>query len=151
MYEWGGGGWRQVLKWQSEKYSEVNDAFGDFFEYSIAPLSSSGQWAVAVAHGHPWCTSRWSGFDIDIIAPVHHAAPQRVLFHKNYGYSREADPVMEAKADGFELRLKIGMMDGITTRLGIYRYRTIGNVQRIQPVAMNGRDFVDEWLGSGLE
>ena len=35
------------------------------------------------------------------------------------------------------------------TRLGVYRYRVIGNkLQRVQPIAMNGRDFVDEWLQS---
>ena len=35
------------------------------------------------------------------------------------------------------------------TRIGIYRYRVHGTqLERIQPIALNGRDFVDEWLQS---
>jgi hypothetical protein len=150
VYERDTSRWKQVLRWQSKGDESISDAFGDFFQYAVVPLGATGSWAVAVAHGHPWCTSRWSGFDLDVIAPAQDRLSQRVLFHKKAGYVRFEDvgPVMKAKQDGFDLRLEVGLMDSdIMTRRGVYRFRTTGkNIERIQPIAMNGRDFVDEWL-----
>jgi hypothetical protein len=56
--------------------------------------------------------------------------------------------VIKPKQDGFDLRLEVGMLDvDIMTRRGVYRYRTTGKkIERIQPIAMNGRDFIDEWV-----
>ncbi len=142
--------WKQVLRWQSKADESISDAFGDFFQYAVVPLGPTERWGVAVAHGHPWCTSRWSGFDLDVIAPAQDSLPQRVLFHKSAGYVRFEDvrPIIKPKQDGFDLRLEVGLMDpDIMTRCGVYRFRTTEeNIERIQPIAMNGRDFVDEWL-----
>jgi len=149
MYEHQDGRWKRALRWQSAKIESIQEAFGDFFQYSVVPLGTNGKWAVAVAHGHPWCTSRMSAFDIDVVSPNGEGIPPRVVFHTNYGYSRfNIEPVMKPRSDGFELRLEVDMMDvDIMTRKGIYRYRTVGNsIVRVQPIAMNGRDFVDEWL-----
>jgi hypothetical protein len=90
-----------------------------------------------------------SAFDIDVVAPSGDRLSPRVLLHTNRGYSRfNIEPVMKSRSDGFELRLEVDMMDvDIMTRKGIYRYRTVGNtMDRVQPIALNGRDFVDEWL-----
>ena len=76
--------------------------------------------------------------------------PQRVVFHKSLGYVRDTDPVMKPEPDGFELRVETGSVDSLVmTRPEIYRYQvTAEKAERIQPIAMNGRDFVDEWLES---
>jgi hypothetical protein len=147
IYEQKNGTWQQALRWQSGDYEEISGAFGDFFEYAVVPQGSNA-WAVAVAHGHPWCTSRMSGFDIDVVRPIGTENPQ-VLFHKNDSYSRfNIDPVMKATRDGFDLRLERDALDmDFMTRPGIFRYRVSEKkVERTQPIAMNGRDFVDEWL-----
>jgi hypothetical protein len=145
VYESREGIWQQALRWQSGDYAEIFDAFGDFFEYAVVPHGKTGQWTMAVAHGHPWCTSRWSGFDIDVIAPAKNSNAQRVVFHHEDGYVRDD---VSPKKDGFELRLEKGSEDvDLMTRMGIYRYRLEGETfRRVQPIAMNGRDFVDEWL-----
>ncbi|MBZ5523180.1 MAG: hypothetical protein LAP21_13165 [Acidobacteriia bacterium] len=46
------------------------------------------------------------------------------------------------------LATKKGSLDaGVMTRTGIFRYRLAGDkLERVQPIAMNARDFVDEWL-----
>jgi len=150
-YELHGSRWQQVLRWQSGDYDLIKGAFGDFFEYQVVPQKDPGNWLVAVAHGNPWCSSNMSGFDLDLIQPMQGPAPQQILFHKNAIYTRASyTHVMKSKPDGFELRLEAYSMDiGIIFRPVIYRYRVSGNqVVRIQPIAMNGRDFVDEWLQS---
>lgn len=148
VYERQNEKWRQVLRWQSGDYNEISGAFGDFFEYVVIPHGALGRWVIAVAHGKPWCTSRWSGFDVDVIRPAHGSVPQHVLFHNHAGYVRDSEPVLKAESDGFELRLEKGSLDiDVMTRTGIYRYRLVGDkVHRVQPVAKNARDFVDEWL-----
>jgi len=148
VYEAGKTKWQRVLDWQSGDYDEISGAFGDFFDYQLIPQATQDGWAIAVAHGMPWCTSRWSGFDLDVIQPERGKTSQKVLMHTNKGYVRENDPVMKSTPDGFQLRLEVGTVESdIMTRVGIFRYRVVGGqVERIQPVANNGRDFVDQWL-----
>lgn len=148
-YEGGNGRWQRTLRWESGDYDEVKDAFGDFFTYVPVPQSGRRGWLLAAAHGSPWCTSRWSGFGLDVIQPATAQAPQKVLQHIVHGYVRgDVEPSLKLVPGGFQLKVETGMIDGdIMTRIGIYRYRVNGDqFERVQPIANNGRDFVDEWL-----
>ncbi len=135
------------MRWQSGDYEAIKEAFGDFFEYFVLP-QPSGKWLVAAAHGTPWCSSRFSAFAVDLIQPVRDKAPQQTLQHLDYGYSRDEGVVPKIRPDGFELRMQVNSLDlDLLTRRGIYRFQLIDNrLERIQPIAINGRDFVDEWL-----
>ena len=151
IYENHSGQWRRTLRWQSDDYSEVKDAFGDFFQYVVIPRSSRDGWLLAAAHGSPWCTSRWSGFGLDLVQPATSNAPQKTLQHVEHGYVRgDTAPILKLVPGGFQLRVETGMLDmDVMTRIGIYRYRVSGDKpERVQPIAINGRDFVDEWLQS---
>jgi hypothetical protein len=105
---------------------------------------------IVVAHGTPWCTSRFSGFAIDVLAPAARGvdAP-RVVWHTARGYSRgDFATSLRTTEGGFELRLNEPTMDIDTfERTVVYRYRLTGDqVARIEPIATNGRGFVEEWL-----
>ena len=143
------GGWQRVINWHSGDYAEINGAFGDFFIWAIVPAGGSPDWRLVVAHGHPWCTSRWSGFDLDLLKPGSESGLSRSLFHLADGYVRgDIEPKLTARRDGFDLRLQVstGEIERMT-RLGIFRYRlTSDSAERVQPIAMNGRDFVNAWL-----
>jgi hypothetical protein len=150
-YEMRSDTWQRALRWQSPDYAEVSGAFGDFLEFVILPPTASDGWRAVVAHGHPWCTSRWSGFDLDVLQPSSAGSLQKALLHVERGYVRgDIEPALKIVPDGFQIRLQTGMIDAdIMTRIGIYRYRVSGaEVERVQPIANNGRDFVDEWLES---
>jgi hypothetical protein len=157
LYEWENKGWRQILRWQSKNYDDTYDAFGGFFGYAVVPGENAGSWVVAVAHGQPKCAGRWVGLQLDMIARAHQGTPQRVLFHLDTAYDagNETGPpiTVKSRSDGFELRVPGPSMDlHIYSRTRIYRYRVLGTeVKRRQPVAVNGRDFVDEWLASDWE
>lgn len=148
-YEWKQDKWTRVLRWQSD-LDRIPNAFGDFFKYRVVQQQDSANWLVGVAHGSPWCSSNFSGFDLDIIQPAQNDAPQKVLLHKEEIYWRDDPTEMKLTPDGFELRVTANSRDvNIIRRTGIYRYRISGNqITRVQPIAMNGRDFVDEWLNS---
>ena len=149
IYQWKREAWQLTVRWQSGDYKEVSGAFGDFFKFVVLPRKETGEWLVVVAHGMPWCTSRWSGYDLDVIQPSSSGESQRLLAHKHSSYVRfDVDPTMKLVPGGFEIRLQTGQLDlAYMTHMGIYRYHVIDNeLQRVQPIAMNGRDFVDEWL-----
>lgn len=143
-YAWENGGWRRVLRWQADDYKDIGGAYGSGFWFSALP---GGQ--VAVVHGTPWCASRWSQFAADVVAPANGPTAQRVLFHAENSYVLDENPIrFKVRPDGFEVRATVSSMDSeLLTRPGVFRYRVDGGtVQRVQPVALNGRDFVDEWL-----
>ncbi len=150
VYERSASKWRRVLRWQRGRYDTPGDAFGDFFTYAVLPSSGrTGAWRMVVAHGRPWCTSCFSAFDIDLLQPIYDGTEQRTIWHYEEGYSRfDSDPSIQAKRDGFELRLPVVPIDfNFYTRPGVFRFRVEGDrVERVQPVATNGRGFVDAWL-----
>lgn len=153
IYEWQSGEWRQVLRWQSGRYTEVSGAFGDFFEYVVKTSPVSNVPLVAVAHGRPWCTSGWSEFDLDVIKTARNDAQQQVLLHREESYNRTVDraAVLLKTPHGFQLRVEDMSLDFVHLFVEpvIYNYLVAGDtVRRVQPVAVNGRDFVDVWLKS---
>lgn len=154
-YQLRAGKWVRVLRWQSDDYQAISGALGDNYTYRLlpAPQGAAGPHKIVVASGTPWCTSRWSVFNLNLIQLATAAEGQRTLFHTQKNYIRITDdgtPALRLKTSPqeFEVRAEVGMLDTDTmTRKGIYRYRIAGeNIARIQPAAMNGRDFVDEWL-----
>ena len=158
-YEFRGGRWQQAVRWQADDYDEISGAFGDFFDYQAIPIErpeGAPQWLLAVAHGTPWCTSLMSGFEVNVIDPVRDLHPQKIIYTEKEGYHRGDVPAtMRIEPDGFELRMEAYSLDlSLVTRIAFYRYRFMGSpaggyqVERIQPIANNGRDFVDEWLQS---
>lgn len=148
------GTWRRQMRWQASLLKKVSDAYGDFFIYTTLPTpeeKDSGLWIV-VAHGTPWCTSRFSGFAIDIITPASDPNSAEVLWHTAGGYSRgDFEPKLISSGDTFELQLNEATMDiMVYERRIIYRYRIDDHqrVHRIQPIATNPRGFVEEWLSA---
>src|SRR5580658_2006492 len=143
--------WQERLVWQAKPYCQISGAFGDIFEWSVLPGNEREPWRIVVVRGHPWCTSRFSGLDMELLEPAADPNDPRIVWHTRRQYSRgEYGERLRTTADGFEFRVNaaaIGVDD--YERTVIYRYRVSGDdVTRVQPIATNGRGFVDEWLSS---
>jgi hypothetical protein len=152
LYALGNGAWRRQMRWQALPLKQASDAFGDFFLVTILPAPAGGSSGprVVVAHGMPWCTSRFSGFEMDVLSAVSDPNSPKVLWHTERGYSRfDFTPTIRSLEDTFELRLNAPTRDpmGYERRV-IYRYQIDENlgVHRIQPIASDARGFVEEWL-----
>ena len=162
VYELQDGNWKQRLRWQAQPLKEISDAFGDFFVSTIVsgPAASGKEdssWRLVVAHGTPWCTSRWSNFKLDVLTPGEASASPHVDFHLNRSLSR-GDFESHLKSFGNELELRVNTMcldlsGGCYERHVIYRYRLEANgvVRRVGPIATNARGFVEEWLAAPWE
>jgi hypothetical protein len=143
------GHWVRVVRWQSAKYASIDGAFAGPFQYTRL-LNGT----LAVVHGRAWCSSRFSMFGIDVIAPS--AAAQLANektpangFHFDHGYLIGDDaPRLKRTTDGFEFRATVASIDSdLMQKPGIFRFRVDGDtITRVQPIANHGRDFVDEWL-----
>jgi hypothetical protein len=140
--------WLRVLDWHSDKYTKPSDAFGDFFLYTSAP-GANGTKLVAVAHGHPWCISRMSYFDVDLLQPATAQVPQHPIGSTHSDYSRgDTTPTLKSYSEGVTLRLDASSrdFDNVFTYIGVFRYKTTANALDRLPVANNARNFVDSWL-----
>jgi hypothetical protein len=152
VYALGNGLWRRQMRWQAPPLKKSSDAFGDFFLVTVLPAPGGGTSGprVVVAHGMPWCTSRFSGFDMDVLSPDSDPNSPRVLWHSERGYSRFSfTPTISSSDDTFELRLNASTWDPMGfERQVIYRYQIDEHqgVHRVQPIASNARGFVEEWL-----
>ncbi len=147
------GEWRQILRWQSGKYRDISGAFGDFFGYVVISKPLSNAPVVVVAHGRPWCTSGWSVFDLDVLGAAKDANAPHVVLHREASYNRTAEPpaVLRKTSYGFQLRVKNMSVafEQLFIQPVIYSYAMDGDhLYRVQPVAINGRNFVDVWLQS---
>lgn len=150
VYRYRDEAWQRDLIWKSNAYKNIAGAFGDYFDYLLLPSKFNETPKLVVIHGAPWCKSTWSPFTIDVVKLAEDTNPQKILLHKQMiSYTgNESDLTLKKLASGFELRMQVGMLDSdLFTRQGIYRYQIIGDkILRVQPVADNVRDFVDEWL-----
>lgn len=127
--------WRENLHWYSANYTKPSDAFGDFFTYALVPGPDKVP-LVAVAHGHPWCTSRFSNFDVDLLRPATESSPQLVLAHVNEEYDRLGpDPEkIRPTPDGFKLRISVTAASPTqSVRIATFQYRTTAQIlERVQ-------------------
>jgi len=151
VYALRSGVWRRQMRWQAPPLKKVSDAFGDFFLVANMPAARVGDSGlrVAVAHGTPWCTSRFSYFSMNDLSPASDPNSPKVLWNIERDYSRGDDVSLRSSGNSFELRLNAPTMDIESyEREVIYRYRIDEHqgVHRIQPIASNARGFVEEWL-----
>ena len=156
--------WKQRLRWQAPPLKEISDAFGDFFLSTILPGGASAagsepKWRLVVAHGTVWCTSRFTNFKMDVLAPGNSPASPKVIWHINRDYSRggEFDSKLKSVGNIFELRINADCMDmdsaNCFERRVIYRFEVDADdhVRRVGPMGLNARGFVHEWLASPWE
>jgi hypothetical protein len=145
------GQWRERLLWQSPPYKEINGAFGDVYENAILQTGPQSRWRLVAVHGRPWCTSRFSGFAIDVLEPTPSSEIPSILWHTDRSYSRgDFAPSLKTSGDTFEFRIhedEMSFDENAFERTVIYRYRVSPTgVTRLEPVATTGRGFVEEWL-----
>jgi len=167
IYEEKDGYWRRALRWSSNFgdsegsgngwVASEGGAWGDFFITRVlkADPTHPEQWRAVVAHGTPWCQSRFSGFGLAVLAPDVSTGEGRVIWQTDRAYSRaDFDPTLKALNDTFELRLHADEMSfdpygahEAFEHLVVYRYRIQNDkLTRIEPIAANARGFVEEWL-----
>ena len=153
LYALRDGAWRRLMRWQAAPLKDSSGALGDFFVSGVlSPPDGNTAPLVVIAHGTPWCTSRFSRFAIDLLAPSTDRNQPKVIWHTERSYDRSPPDSMHFRSsdDTFELRVNDWLLitDDISPHRIVYHYRVDEhrNVIRIPPIATNARGFVEEWL-----
>ena len=151
LYERRDAQWRPVLQWTGAAYDRIDSAWGSF-QYVVSPRDADGHWFAAIAHVRPWCSSTWSTIDYAIARPGVAAAKPQVLLAANYGmwWGGEDFGRLQVDAAHAELRFHGASIDpDVHNREFVRRYAINGaHAERIPPVALTPRGFVDEWMVS---
>lgn len=137
------GGWRQVLRAQSQPYDKVSGAWGGF-RYELSPPDAKGNWFAVTTTVAPWCSSTWSEIRYSVLRPA------KVLL-------RATDPIwwggddlgrLKVGVADFTLRFRAQSIDGgVHNREWVRHFAVRGDkVVRVAPFADTPRDFVEEWI-----
>lgn len=140
--------WTNSLHFTSRPYATIAGAFSAF-DYRISPVDEGGKWFVVTMYVNPWPTSCWQGLTIDTLRPEEYFAPDSIFHDALYGYICDDTPpyLRQISKEGFQVQFSMDSMDGgslSSTSLMNYRVHA-DDVDRVQPVASNAVNFVDEW------
>ena len=140
------GRWVRSLDWRSKGYTEISGANGDFFRFLRL---SGGQ--LVIAHGTPWCTSRWSRLAIDVVQPRQGGEPQRPRPPRARLCARRGGDPPQTHPGWLRAAYRSGHAGCGPAHpprhppLSPGRRGCTGAARRQEP------DFVDEWLQVGAE
>lgn len=147
LYTREGARWHSRLHWYSDKYTGPSDAYGDFVYYKSVPGPDTARPLLALIHGHSQCASVHSGFGMDLVRAAWGSSPQQTLDHLMHSYVIDDEFNVSLTTAGLQIRTSVESEDA--SRIwhpGILSYSTNSGRLVLLPVALNARDFVDEWL-----
>ncbi len=151
LFASGGQGWREIISRRSTPLGTVADGW-EGLQYAVSPRDAAGRWYLAVSRTTPWCTSAWRGLRYNFSHASSNPARPDIFFHHETGIYIGADDAgtLHAAANNFEIRHDGWSIDAaVLVRKHIEHYAIRGDhVRRTQPVALNPRDFIDEWIVS---
>jgi hypothetical protein len=149
LFERSGSGYRPLIVRRSDPYDEISGAW-EGLRYALSPPGSGGRWYVAIAHTPPWCQSVWRGLTYDLARPSGDPSRPDIFFRTSVGNNIDNNVplALRAEPDRFQVEHDGGILDpDINKRRHVETYAITGDrIRRIQPVAFNVRDFVEEWL-----
>jgi len=151
IYRRDSDGWSPALRWQSGDYDTVGGGLWSF-DYAVSPPDAAGRWFVAEKSVAPWCSSTWSEIRYAVLRPGATASTPKILGKSadSIWWGSEDFGTIAVTKDSADFRFHAESIDdGIHNRLWIRRFHVVGDtVERVQPVAVSPRDFVDEWIVS---
>jgi hypothetical protein len=143
--------WKEVLRWQSPPYPQINGAFASF-GYDVSPPDEEGHWFLVTKTVAPWCSSTWSVIRYSVLRPRPDRVAPTVIFdaEDSIWWGGEDFGRLSVDKDEFDLRFHAGSIDlGINNRVWVRHFAVEGDeVRRTPPIAVSPRDFVDEWIVS---
>lgn len=144
-----GGRWKPAVHFTSKPYNSIAGAFRGF-DYKISPRDPKGNWFVVATHINPWPTSCWQGLFIDAIRPEDLGMQDQLFHDEQYGNVCDDIPpyLRSVSVDGFQIRFSISSIDEAQlSSVSLMNYKIVNDeVVRVQPVALNPVNFVDEWV-----
>jgi len=118
------------------------------------PFNEASPHVLTLGTG-PWCSSNWHDVYVRLWTVSFSGEPKLLLDKSELAYLGSHDIPIQGSVgrDDALVEYTIGSIDGaVHSREEILHYSIKGDkVERIDPVALGPRDFVEEWLGEPWE
>lgn len=142
------GVWTLVLDRENNDYETVAGAAGSF-QYSISPPDARGARLVLTADINPWCSSSWQSlrWELRRLNPSWRM-PEEIVSGEE-GIYIQGEVKLETTADTFGLEYVGSSICPAHVSRDYHRYYRVlpGNrLERIEPIATDPLEYVEEWL-----
>jgi hypothetical protein len=143
--------WNRVFESEQNTYTEKEYTPQDIEAVLVSPYRKDGTPLVMTLGTQPWCSSNWRDVYVRLWrTSAEGAEPKLLLDETQVAFLGGHDiPIEGSLGDGDALvEFTIGSFaDDISAYEEIWHYRVHDDkVERIDPVALNPRDFTEEWL-----
>lgn len=156
LYCWQGGVWKRI--WQTEQNTYTKDQYAPQLIRAVlvSPSSVASLPYVLTLGTEPWCASNWHDVYVRLwrVGPTGEEA-KLLLDRAEWAYLGRHDIPIQGSvgSDDALIEYRVGSIDaGIHSREAVLHYSLAnGRLERIDPVALSPRDFVEEWLAEPWE
>jgi hypothetical protein len=147
LYSWSTEGWKRV--WQTEQniYTEKDYKPQLLHAVLISPYNRSNDYLVLTLGSNPWCTSNWQPLYYRVFRPSPDLESKPLINGDEIAFG-PADVQGSITSDEVLVEFHIQSIDtSVLVRAAVRHYKIERDqVNRIDPLALSPRDFVDEWL-----
>ncbi len=147
LFSWRDGKW--ALRWESEQndYSAERYKPQNLSTVQVGGSDGGDGQLVLTLGTQPWCSSNWRGIYARVWRLRAGVAPQLILDESDYGFA-EGELVGSVGVGTILMEYSVGTLDkGVLIRRTSRAFRVQGDrVERVAPLALSPRDFLDEWL-----
>ena len=145
--------WQEVLMWESSDYTNSSGSL-NALQYVTSPKTKEGTWYILGTDTPARCSSCWGAQRFYILQPIIGDIHPNVLFHRtetSYQCNEKAE--LKARENYFDFHFDGRSIQAETLiRPHQYRYTKKKDLFiRVQPVAKNSRDFIEEWIMSSWD
>jgi hypothetical protein len=144
-YRFDANGWARVI---SDHPTSDSGYGGAVFDVSDADFQ--GRRLLLIYRWSVQCASTWMGMTYSVFRMASDAATPMSLLSGEHGFwmgNEDDGLVLALKPDELIIELLDSSVDpAIHNRTQIHRYRFADGVKRLEPIALQPQDFVEEWL-----
>jgi hypothetical protein len=156
LYRWDQGRWKRI--WQSEQNTYTKNGYTpqDIRAVLVSPSMNEGVPLVMTLGTGSWCTSNWRLVFVRLWRTNSEGSEPRLLLDKvESAYLGSHDIPIQGSVGGNDalVEFKKGSIDPDAGSYDVvWHYRVHEDkVERVDPVALDPRDFTDEWLNQPWE
>lgn len=147
LFEWTTKGWHRFWETEQNQYNE--DAYKPqrLEKVLITTAGRSSDYLILTLGAMPWCTSTWHDVYFRVFRPGSTVNPKPLFEGEEYAWlGKELQG--SATPGNVLVEYSVGSLDpAVHSRTVVRKYSTgRGRLQRIDPIALSPRDFVEEWL-----
>jgi len=153
LYSWRDGGWHRIWETEQNTYTKNGYTVQTIHAVLVSPPFTD-PWPFVMTLGTaPWCSSNWRGVFVRIWK-VNPAGPKLLLDKSEPAYLGGHDIPIEGsigREDALVEYTSASLDPDVFREVVLHYMLRPDKVERIGPIALSPRDFVDAWLNQPWE